>query len=65
MDREKSATWKKCNMKKCNMEKVQHGNSRGVTRTPRTSKMENFATMFNTFANYCFKPLHLRCLRES
>ena len=27
------------------MEKVQHENSRGVTRSPRTSKMENFAAV--------------------
>ena len=35
--------------KNCNMEKVQHGNSRAVARTPKTSKMVNFATMFNDF----------------
>ena len=69
----KSATWKKCSMekmkheksatwKKCNMEKVQHENSRGVTRSPRTSKMENFAAVFNGFGNYCCKSLHRRCL---
>ena len=62
MKHEKSATWKKCNMKKCNMEKVQHENSRGVTRSPRTSKMENFAAVFNGFGNYCCKSLHRRCL---
>ena len=69
----KSATWKKCSMekmkheksatwKKCNMEKVQHENSRGVTRSPRTSKMENFAAVFNGCGNYCCKSLHRRCL---
>ena len=74
----KNATWRKCDMekvqngkstigksatwKKCNMEKVQHENCRGLARTPRISKMENFSTMFNGFGNYCCKPLHLRCL---
>ena len=24
--------------------------------------MESFATLFNGFANYCCKPLHIRCL---
>ena len=62
MKHEKSATWKKCNMNKCNMEKVQHENSRGVTRSPLTSKMENFAAVFNGFGNYCCKSLHRRCL---
>ena len=33
------------------MEKLQHGNSRDVVRTPRTSKMESFATILNGFAN--------------
>ena len=67
MKHEKSAAWKKCNMNKCNMnkcnmEKVQHENSRGVTRSPLTSKMENFAAVFNGFGNYCCKSLHRRCL---
>ena len=43
---EKNATWK--NWK---MEKVQDGNSRCVARTPGTSKMESFATIFNGFVN--------------
>ena len=34
------------------MEKVQHENSRGVARTPRASKTENFASMFKGFDNY-------------
>ena len=42
-------------MKKCNMEKVQHENSRGVGTTSRTSKIENFATMFNGFDSYFCK----------
>ena len=58
----KSAAWKKCNMKKCNMKKVQHDKRRGVARTPGTSKMENFTTMFNGFGNYCCKTFHRRCL---
>ena len=45
------------------MKQVQHGNSRDVARTPRTSKMEGFAAVFNGFVNYyCCKALHLRCL---
>ena len=50
----------KRNMKKCNMEKVQHENSRGAGTTSRTSKIENFATMFNGFDSYFCKPLHRR-----
>ena len=38
----KGTTWKKDKMKN-----TQHGNSRGVARTPQTSKMESFATIFN------------------
>ena len=47
------------------MEKVQHGNSRGIARTPPpppTSDMESFVTIFNGFVDYCCKVLHLRCL---
>ena len=46
----------KTNVKECNI------NSRRVARTP---KMENFATVFNSFANYCCKALHLRYLQGS
>ena len=49
-------------MEKVQHGKVQHGNCRGVVRTPRISKMEYFAAMFNGFGNYCCKSLHLRCL---
>ena len=41
------------------MEKVQPLNSRAVARTPRTSKMGSFATIFNGFVSYCFEALHL------
>ena len=54
--------WKRGTCKKCNMEKVQHENSRGVARTPRASKTENFASMFKGFDNYYWKPLHRRYL---
>ena len=37
------------------MEKVQHRNGRGGTRTPGTSKIKSFATIFNGF-------VYLRCL---
>ena len=57
MQQEKNATWKKSNM-----EKVQHRISRCVVRTQRTSKLENFATIFDSFPYYFCKALHRRCL---
>ena len=54
---EESTTWKECNMKKSNMEKLQHENSTGVPKTPRTAKMESFPTISNGFLNYCHKLL--------
>ena len=44
------------------MKKVQPGNSRSVAKNSRTSKMENFATIFYNFVNYCCKALDLRYL---
>ena len=43
----------KTNIKECNI---------NIRRVARTSKMENVATVFNSFANYCCKFLHLRYL---
>lgn len=57
MQQEKNATWKKSNM-----EEVQHRISRCVVRTQRTSKLENFATIFDSFPYYFCKALHRRCL---
>ena len=41
------------------MKNVQHGNSRGVARTPRISKMESFAAIFNGFLIVIAKPFIL------
>ena len=45
-----------------NIKKVQHGNSRGIARTPTNIEDAELLTIFNGFVNYCCKALHLKCL---